>query len=317
MKTATAWTSGRTLGADRVAGAAAARCRSPPSGSTPPARSATASSSWRSSGSASTRPRSANIRERAGGDPDVMARADPRDRRRARQDAQPRDRLRRRPARDGHRGRRAATGIRRALGAADRHARLADADPAAPRGGDRPRSRSAQVAVEGTAYVCERAPWGLLPDDIPIATAIELYDVYGAGSHTRDLAPADGGTVCVLGAGHAGKLALAAARDAMDGRHGRRRRRRCRGRRPGRRGSGSATSASSPTSATRSPRSTRCARPASAPADLTVVVVNATGCEPTAILLTADARDGALLLDGDALLDRRADRRRAGRRASR
>ncbi len=57
----------------------------------------------------------------------------------------------------------------------------------------------------------------MLPDDLPLAMALEVYDVYGAGSHTRDLAPAGSGTVCVLGAGHAGKLAMAAARDAMDG----------------------------------------------------------------------------------------------------
>ena len=38
-------------------------------------------------------------------------------------------------------------------------------------------------------------------------------DVCAAASQTRDLAPA-AGRVCVLGAGHAGKLALAAARDA-------------------------------------------------------------------------------------------------------
>ena len=92
---------------------------------------------------------------------------------------------------------------------------------------------SAHVEVEGTAYVPQSAPWGLLPEDIPTATAIEIYDVYGAGSHTRDLAPANG-TVCVLGAGHGGKLALAAARDAMEGGTRRRRRRRRRGRRPGR-----------------------------------------------------------------------------------
>ncbi len=144
---------------------------------------------------------------------------------------------------------------------------------------------SAQVAVEGTAYVCQRAPWGPLPDDLPVATAIELYDVYGAGSHTRDLAPADG-TVCVLGAGHAGKLALAAARDAMDG--------------------GTVVAVDVDDDAVdrvaalglcdvavaadlRDPLAALEAVRAAGvgPADLTVVVVNATGCEPTAILLTA------------------------------
>src|SRR5918997_2020270 len=73
-----------------------------------------------------------------------------------------------------------------------------------------------QVEVRGTAYVCDRSAWGPVPEDLPVETVLELYDVYGAGSLTRTLAPS-AGTVCVLGAGHAGKLALAAARDAMDG----------------------------------------------------------------------------------------------------
>lgn len=73
---------------------------------------------------------------------------------------------------------------------------------------------SAQVDVEGTAYVCERAPWGLLPDDMDAASAIEIYDVYGAASHVRRLAP-ERGVVYVLGCGHAGRLAMAAAHDTM------------------------------------------------------------------------------------------------------
>ena len=73
---------------------------------------------------------------------------------------------------------------------------------------------SAQVDVEGTAYVCERAPWGLLPDDMDATSAIEIYDVYGAASHVRRLAP-ERGVVYVLGCGHAGRLAMAAAHDTM------------------------------------------------------------------------------------------------------
>ncbi|MEU0896693.1 hypothetical protein [Streptomyces massasporeus] len=73
---------------------------------------------------------------------------------------------------------------------------------------------SAQVEVEGTAYVCDRIPWGHLPDDMDTAQAVELYDVYGAASHVRRLAP-DKGVVYVLGCGHAGRLAMAAARDSM------------------------------------------------------------------------------------------------------
>lgn len=145
---------------------------------------------------------------------------------------------------------------------------------------------SAQVEVTGYAYVCDSAPWGPLPDDLPLSVALEVYDVYGAGSHTRNLAPANG-TVCVLGAGHAGKLALAAARDAMDG------------------GTvvavdvdadainrvvdlglcdiGVATDLRDPLGALEA-----LGAAGTPPADLTVVVVNATGCEPAAILMTAE-----------------------------
>jgi L-erythro-3,5-diaminohexanoate dehydrogenase len=144
-----------------------------------------------------------------------------------------------------------------------------------------------QVEVAGTAYVCDRSAWGPVPEDLPLKTVLEIYDVYGAGSLTRTLAP-ESGTVCVLGAGHAGKLALAAARDAMTG------------------GTVVAVDVDAAaidrvgrlglcdigvTADLRDPLSVVAAlRAAGAPpADLTVVVVNATGCEPTAILLTADS----------------------------
>jgi L-erythro-3,5-diaminohexanoate dehydrogenase len=144
-----------------------------------------------------------------------------------------------------------------------------------------------QVEVTGTAYVCDRSAWGPVPDDLPLETVLEIYDVYGAGSLTRTLAP-DAGTICVLGAGHAGKLALAAARDSMQG------------------GTvvavdvdGAAIARVSDlglcdigvTTDLRDPlAAVEALRAAGAPpADLTVVVVNATGCEPTAILLTADS----------------------------
>ena len=144
-----------------------------------------------------------------------------------------------------------------------------------------------QVEVEGTAYVCDRSVWGPVPDDLPLSTVLEVYDVYGAGSLTRTLAPVQG-TVCVLGAGHAGKLALAAARDAMDG------------------GTVVAVDVDEAavarvselglcdigvTADLRDPLAAlEAVREAGAPpADLTVVVVNAGGCEPTAILLTAES----------------------------
>jgi L-erythro-3,5-diaminohexanoate dehydrogenase len=145
-----------------------------------------------------------------------------------------------------------------------------------------------QVEVSGTAYVADRSAWGPVPDDLPLKTVIEVYDVYGAGSLTRTLAPAEGGTVLVLGAGHAGKLALAAARDAM--------------------ADGTVVAVDvderaiarvselglcdlAVTADLRDPlAAVEALRAAGAPpADLTVVVVNATGCEPTAILLTADS----------------------------
>jgi L-erythro-3,5-diaminohexanoate dehydrogenase len=144
-----------------------------------------------------------------------------------------------------------------------------------------------QVGVAGTAYVCDRSAWGPVPDDLPLKTVLEVYDVYGAGSLTRELAPVEG-TVLVLGAGHAGKLAMAAARDAM--------------------ASGTVVAADVDRAAVervsdlglcdvgvvadlRDPLAAVEALRASGapPADLTVVVVNASGCEPAAILLTADS----------------------------
>ena len=144
-----------------------------------------------------------------------------------------------------------------------------------------------QLEVRGTAYVCDRSAWGPVPEDLPLETVLAVYDVYGAGSLTHALAPKEGGTVCVLGAGHAGNLALPP------------RATRCRaarswlstwttGRSGWSSGSGCATSASPPTCATRSAPLEALRTAGAPPADLTVVVVNATGCEPTAILLTAD-----------------------------
>ena len=144
---------------------------------------------------------------------------------------------------------------------------------------------SAQIAVRGTAYVFNSAPWGPLPDDLPVETALEVYDVYGAGSHVARLA-GPGDTVCVMGAGHAGKLAMAAAREVTEG--------------------GTVIGIDADPEAIRlvhdlglcdiglaadlrDPVATRDRLvEADAPeADLTVVVVSSTGCEPAAILATA------------------------------
>ncbi len=145
---------------------------------------------------------------------------------------------------------------------------------------------SSQVEAEGAAYLFGSVAWGAVPDDLPVDVVLELYDVCSAGSQVRELAPASG-TVCVLGAGHAGKVAMAAARDAMDG------------------GTVVAVDLDADaveraaavelcdlavTADLRDPIAAAAAvRAAGAPpADLTVVVVNSTGCEPTAILLTSD-----------------------------
>jgi L-erythro-3,5-diaminohexanoate dehydrogenase len=144
---------------------------------------------------------------------------------------------------------------------------------------------SPQVEVAGTAYVIDRAAWAPVPDDLPLASALEVYDVCAVASQTRALVPI-GGTVCVLGAGHAGKLALAAARDATaeiavavdidaDAIE---------------RVSALGLCDIGVTADLRDPLAALEAVQAAGvgPADLTVVVVNAGGCEPTALLLTAD-----------------------------
>jgi L-erythro-3,5-diaminohexanoate dehydrogenase len=145
---------------------------------------------------------------------------------------------------------------------------------------------SPQVEVEGTAYLFDSAAWAPLPADLPTEAALEVYDVCAAASQVRELAPRRG-TVCVLGAGHAGKLALATARDVME--------------------DGVVVAVDVDRDAVdrvealglcdvavaadlRDPvAALEAVRAAGAPtADLTVVVVNATRCEATAILLTTD-----------------------------
>ncbi len=83
-----------------------------------------------------------------------------------------------------------------------------------------------------------------IPDDLPLATALEIYDVCAAGLTDARLWRRRTARVCVLGAGHAGKLALAAARDSdrIGGTAGRRRTS-TRRRSSGSPSSGSATSA--------------------------------------------------------------------------
>ena len=145
---------------------------------------------------------------------------------------------------------------------------------------------SPQVGVEGTAYVFGRASWAEVPDDLPLEAALDVFDVCAAAAQLRELIPANG-TVLVLGAGHAGKLAMAAARDLMR--------------------DGTVVAADVDPEAIelvrrlglcdigvvadlRDPVAALAAIEAAGvtPAQLTVVVVNADRCEATAILLTAE-----------------------------
>ena len=172
------------------------------------------------------------------------------------------------------------------------------------------RPRLAQVEVAGTAYVCDRAPLGAgarRPAARDRARGLRrlrrrlAHPRAGAARRARSACSAPGTPASwrwpPRREAMAGGTLVAVDVDRGRGR-------------AGRGGSGSATSPSPPTCATRS-RALEALRAAGAPpADLTVVVVNATGCEPTAILLTADGRDGPLLLDGDQLLGRRAGRGR-------
>ncbi len=140
----------------------------------------------------------------------------------------------------------------------------------------------ASIPCRGVAFLPYRAPWTALPAGVDEALALAALDVYGAASHVRALAPR-GGRVLVLGGGKAGLLALAAARDA---------------------GAEGALLDVDAAACARAARLGLCARSAVAdlrdvpaavaaaeaagigPADLTVVVVTATGCEATAVLLT-------------------------------
>ena len=74
------------------------------------------------------------------------------------------------------------------------------------------------VPVVGRAIVTGRMLCARVPDDLGPAAALSVLDVYPAASHVRGLAE-NGMHVLVLGSGHAGLLAVAAARQAV-GPHG-------------------------------------------------------------------------------------------------
>ena len=145
---------------------------------------------------------------------------------------------------------------------------------------------SPQVDVTGTAYLFDRTGWAQMPADVPDDKALELFDVCAAASQVRSIA-SGAETISVLGAGHAGKLSLAAARDvAPDARLA------CVDvdadaadavASVGLCDVSVATDLRDPLAALEAVRGAGVG-----PADLTIVVVNASGCEPAAALLTAE-----------------------------
>jgi L-erythro-3,5-diaminohexanoate dehydrogenase len=72
---------------------------------------------------------------------------------------------------------------------------------------------SPQIRVRGRAILAPVVPLSRVPDDLPLAVVVSALDVYGAPSHTRALAT-PGARVTVIGAGRAGLLSAAAAREA-------------------------------------------------------------------------------------------------------
>jgi L-erythro-3,5-diaminohexanoate dehydrogenase len=73
---------------------------------------------------------------------------------------------------------------------------------------------STHVPVQGRAIVTGRMLCANVPEDLSPRVAIAAFDVYPAASHVREMASA-GDHVLVLGAGHGGLLAVAAAREAV------------------------------------------------------------------------------------------------------
>jgi L-erythro-3,5-diaminohexanoate dehydrogenase len=147
---------------------------------------------------------------------------------------------------------------------------------------------SPHVRVDGTTYLPSGAPWIAYPDDLPFDAALAALDVCNAASQTRSLIDAETRTVLVLGGGHAGLLALAAARDSLtraarvvlidaDDRVCERARRL------------NLCDVALRVDLRNAIGALQSLEEAGVPrADLTVVVVNATDCEAAAILLTAN-----------------------------
>ncbi len=83
-------------------------------------------------------------------------------------------------------------------------------DTAGPLDPDNP-----HVPVTGTAYLPSAVPWIEYPDQLSLEAALAALDVCNAAFQTRSLIDGATHTVLVLGGGHAGLLALAAARDSL------------------------------------------------------------------------------------------------------
>lgn len=147
---------------------------------------------------------------------------------------------------------------------------------------------SPHVPVTATAFLPQGLPWTACPQDMPLDAALAAFDVCNAASQTRSLIDGDTSTVLVLGGGHAGLVALAAARDSvpsggrvilMDASE-----RICR-----RATELDLCDVAIQVDLRDAVESLRRLEQAGAPrADLTVVVVNSPDCEAAAILLTAD-----------------------------
>ncbi|MDQ6840952.1 MAG: L-erythro-3,5-diaminohexanoate dehydrogenase [Actinomycetota bacterium] len=73
---------------------------------------------------------------------------------------------------------------------------------------------SPQVPVSGRAIVTGRMLCATMPEDLSAKVALAALDVYPSASYVRTMA-STGDHVLVLGTGHAGLLALAAAREAV------------------------------------------------------------------------------------------------------
>jgi L-erythro-3,5-diaminohexanoate dehydrogenase len=149
---------------------------------------------------------------------------------------------------------------------------------------------SPQVPARGRAIVTGRMACARVPADLPLSTVLSALDVYPAASHARTLAR-PGQHVLVLGAGHAGLVAAAAAHEAVGA--------------GGARGRVTALDASEPAlarmraadaattaihgDATDPVGTMRALEAHGLPrADLTLICTSAPGCEGTAILATQE-----------------------------